>query len=140
MREILFAVVALAPSWVEAQGGFLPPAASAGLKQQMIATAGLRCGDIMNLTLKWEVATNAGTLTVTQEDERTLTGHAEPYALTVTPQTYRAEYAAHNEQGQSVRAYFIINRSTGEAVSESIVDRRSTGRRIMTCRSAASQM
>jgi hypothetical protein len=140
MRELLFAVVALAPSWVEAQGGFLSPAASEGLKQQMITTSVLRCGDRMTLTLKWEVATNAGTLIATSEDERPLTGHAEPYTLTVTPQTYRAEYAALNEQGQSVRAYFIMNRSTGEAVSESIVDRRSTGRRIMTCRSAASQM
>ncbi|TDH58494.1 hypothetical protein E2C06_32270 [Dankookia rubra] len=140
MRELLFAVAALAPSWVAAQGGFLPPAGSEGLKQQMITTAVLGCGNRMTLTLKWEEVSNSGTLTVAQENERTFVSHAQPYKLTVTPQTYRAEYAAINEQGQSVQAYFIINRSTGEAVSESITGRRSAGRRIMTCRSAASQM
>ena len=140
MRELLFAVVALVVSRVETQGGFLSLAASEGLKQQMITTSVLRCGDRMTLTLKWEEATNAGTLTVTSEDEGTLTGHAQPYTLTVTPQTYRAEYASIDERGQSVRAYFIINRPTGEAVSESTAGGHSAGRRIMTCRSAASQM
>jgi hypothetical protein len=140
MRELLFAVVALAASRVETQGGFLSLAAPDGLKQQMITTSVLHCGDRMTLTLKWEEATNAGTLTVTSENEPTLTSGAQPYTLTVTPQTYRAEYAALNVQGQSVRAYFIINRSTGEAVSESVVDRRSAGRRITMCRSAASQI
>ena len=54
MRELLLAAVALAPSWMEAQRSFLSPAGSEGLKQQMITTAVLRCGDLMTLTLKWE--------------------------------------------------------------------------------------